>query len=172
VTRTRVSAVRERVALDNLDPHKPAVGPGGRCLFWAHASADVPPLRQRVLDEAASNTMTRLFLLRAAIDDLNLRAATFSDPKGKIRLFEVVGALALSLRACCCSGGARAERPTRRLDTLWIYHHNGVVKLSQLPVEPCLFVRPSRRELKALPEEVRGRIGHALYQARCGQEPV
>jgi phage-related protein len=64
------------------------------------------------------------------------------------------------------------QRPARLLDTLWVYHHNGAVKLSHLPVKPCLFVRPSRRELKALPEEVRGRIGHALYQAQCGQEPV
>jgi phage-related protein len=65
-----------------------------------------------------------------------------------------------------------AERPACLLDTLWAYHHNGIVKLSHSPVKPCLFVRSSRRELKALPEEVRGRIGHALYQAQCGQEPV
>jgi hypothetical protein len=62
--------------------------------------------------------------------------------------------------------------PARLLDTLWIYHHNCRVKLSHSPVKPCLFVRPSRRELKALPEEVRGRIGHAVYQAQCGQEPA
>jgi phage-related protein len=38
-------------------------------------------------------------------------------------------------------------------------------------VKPCLFVGPSRRELKTFPDEVRGRIGHALHQAQCGDEP-
>ena len=35
----------------------------------------------------------------------------------------------------------------------------------------CLFVGPSRRELRAFPDEVRGRIGHALHQVQSGQEP-
>jgi phage-related protein len=44
---------------------------------------------------------------------------------------------------------------------------------SDLPIpRPCIFVGPSRRELKALPEEVRAEIGHALYEAQCGDEPV
>jgi len=34
-----------------------------------------------------------------------------------------------------------------------------------------LFAGPSRRELKAFPDEVRGRIGHGLHQVQCGQEP-
>jgi len=42
----------------------------------------------------------------------------------------------------------------------------------QFIIWPCLFVGPSRRELKALPEEVRGRFGHALHQAQCGEEPA
>jgi phage-related protein len=33
-------------------------------------------------------------------------------------------------------------------------------------------VGPSRRELKAFPEKVRGSIGHALHQAQCGEEPA
>jgi phage-related protein len=33
-------------------------------------------------------------------------------------------------------------------------------------------VGASRRELKALPVEVRGKFGHALYEAQCGGEPV
>jgi phage-related protein len=35
-----------------------------------------------------------------------------------------------------------------------------------------LFVGPSRRELKAFPDAVRGSIGHALHQAQCGDEPA
>ena len=38
--------------------------------------------------------------------------------------------------------------------------------------KPCMFVGASRRELKALPEDVQGEIGHALYEAQCGREPV
>ena len=34
-----------------------------------------------------------------------------------------------------------------------------------------MFVGPSRRELKAFPDEVQGSIGHALHQAQCGEEP-
>jgi phage-related protein len=45
------------------------------------------------------------------------------------------------------------------------------VKRTERPEKPCLFVRPSRRELRAFPDEVRGRIGHALHQAQCGEEP-
>jgi len=46
------------------------------------------------------------------------------------------------------------------------------VKLARHPVKPCLFVGPSRRELKAFPEQVRGSIGHALHEAQCGDEPA
>lgn len=38
--------------------------------------------------------------------------------------------------------------------------------------KPCLFVGSSRRELKALPEQVQGEIGHALYEAQCGRTPL
>lgn len=38
--------------------------------------------------------------------------------------------------------------------------------------KPCIFVGASRRELKALPEDVRGEIGHALHEAQCGGEPA
>lgn len=38
--------------------------------------------------------------------------------------------------------------------------------------KPCLFVGPSRRELRALPDEVRSEIGHALYEAQCGDTPL
>jgi phage-related protein len=44
------------------------------------------------------------------------------------------------------------------------------VKLTKRPVKPCLFIGPSRRELKAFPDEVRGSIGHALHRAQCGEE--
>ena len=36
--------------------------------------------------------------------------------------------------------------------------------------KPCLFIGPSRRELKALPESVRGTFGHAFHVAQCGGE--
>jgi len=45
------------------------------------------------------------------------------------------------------------------------------VKLDKRPVKPCLFVGPSRRELKAFPDDVKGSIGYALHQAQCGEEP-
>jgi phage-related protein len=45
------------------------------------------------------------------------------------------------------------------------------VKLAHHLLKPCLFVGPSRRELKAFPDEVQGSIGHALHQAQCGEEP-
>jgi len=45
------------------------------------------------------------------------------------------------------------------------------VKLPVRLIKPCLFVGPSRRELKNFPDEVRGSIGHALHQAQCGDEP-
>ena len=38
--------------------------------------------------------------------------------------------------------------------------------------KPCLFIGASRRELQALPDEVRGEIGHALYEAQCGGTPL
>jgi phage-related protein len=43
--------------------------------------------------------------------------------------------------------------------------------LGQPAPKPCLFVGPSRRELKALPDEVRGEFGHALHEAQRGAEP-
>jgi phage-related protein len=45
------------------------------------------------------------------------------------------------------------------------------VKLARSLRKPCLFVGPSRRELKTFPDEVRGRLGHALHQVQSGQEP-
>ena len=42
--------------------------------------------------------------------------------------------------------------------------------LNERLIKPCWFIGPSRRELKALPEEVRARIGHALHLAQCGEE--
>jgi phage-related protein len=45
------------------------------------------------------------------------------------------------------------------------------VKLPARLIKPCLFVGPSRRELKNFPDEVRGSIGHALHQAQCGDAP-
>jgi len=44
------------------------------------------------------------------------------------------------------------------------------VQLSQRPIKPCLFVGPSRRELKAFPDKAKGSIGHALHTAQCGGE--
>ncbi len=38
--------------------------------------------------------------------------------------------------------------------------------------KPCLFIGASRRELKALPDEVQDEIGHALYEVQCSGEPV
>ena len=45
------------------------------------------------------------------------------------------------------------------------------MKLIKRSVKPCLFVGPSRRELKTFPDEVQGSVGHALHQAQCGEEP-
>jgi phage-related protein len=45
------------------------------------------------------------------------------------------------------------------------------VKLAPRFIRQCLFVGPTRRELKAFPDDVRGGIGHALHQAQCGDEP-
>lgn len=45
------------------------------------------------------------------------------------------------------------------------------MKLPRHVLKPCLFVGPSRQELKTLPDEVRGSVGHALHQAQCGEEP-
>ncbi len=44
------------------------------------------------------------------------------------------------------------------------------MKLTKRSVKPCLFVGPSRRELKAFPDTVKGSVGHALHQAQCGDE--
>lgn len=44
------------------------------------------------------------------------------------------------------------------------------MKLPAKLIKPCLFVGPSRRELKNFPDEVRGSIGHALHQAQRGDE--
>ena len=38
--------------------------------------------------------------------------------------------------------------------------------------KPCLFVGASRRELQALPAQVRSEAGHALYEAQCGGMPL
>ena len=39
-------------------------------------------------------------------------------------------------------------------------------------LKPCIFVGAGRRELQALPAEVRSEIGHALYEAQCGDTPL
>lgn len=39
-------------------------------------------------------------------------------------------------------------------------------------VKPCVFMGSSQRDLAAFPEEVRGDIGHALYEAQCGSESI
>jgi phage-related protein len=39
-------------------------------------------------------------------------------------------------------------------------------------LKQCIFVGASRREMKALPEEVRMIVGHALFEAQCGGEHV
>lgn len=39
-------------------------------------------------------------------------------------------------------------------------------------MKPCIFIGSSRRDLGNLPEEVRVGIGHALYEAQRGEEPV
>jgi phage-related protein len=46
------------------------------------------------------------------------------------------------------------------------------VPADRAALKPCLFIGASRRELKALPEEVQDEIGHALYEAQCGNKPV
>jgi phage-related protein len=38
--------------------------------------------------------------------------------------------------------------------------------------KPCIFVGASRRELKALPDDVRGEFGHALHEVQRGAEPA
>jgi phage-related protein len=42
----------------------------------------------------------------------------------------------------------------------------------QLDSKPCIFMGSSQRDLAAFPEDVRGEIGHALYEAQCGGEPL
>jgi len=37
-------------------------------------------------------------------------------------------------------------------------------------VKPCLFVGPSRREIRAFPDTVKAGIGYALHLAQCGEE--
>ena len=44
------------------------------------------------------------------------------------------------------------------------------MKSIQHPVKQCLFVGPSRRELKGFPDKVKGSIGHALHTAQCAGE--
>jgi len=44
--------------------------------------------------------------------------------------------------------------------------------IEKAPLKPCLFVGASRRELKALPDEVQAEFGYALYEARRGGEPL
>lgn len=39
-------------------------------------------------------------------------------------------------------------------------------------VRPCVFVGSSRKEVSILPDEVRMKFGHALFQAQCGDEPL
>jgi phage-related protein len=46
------------------------------------------------------------------------------------------------------------------------------VKLPNYLLKPCLFVGPSRRELKTFPDEIQASIGHALHEAQCGDEPA
>ena len=44
---------------------------------------------------------------------------------------------------------------------------------SDRPVpKPCIFVGASRRELKALPDEVQREVGFALFDAQCGGKPL
>jgi phage-related protein len=38
-------------------------------------------------------------------------------------------------------------------------------------MKPCIFMGSSQRDLGSFPEDVRGEIGHALYEAQCGAEP-
>jgi len=38
--------------------------------------------------------------------------------------------------------------------------------------KPCIFIGASRREMKALPDEIRGEFGHALHEAQRGAEPA
>ena len=44
--------------------------------------------------------------------------------------------------------------------------------LGETPLKPCLFIGASRRELKALPDEVQDEFGYALYEAQRGGEPL
>lgn len=39
-------------------------------------------------------------------------------------------------------------------------------------IKPCVFIASSQRDLAEFPEDVRGEIGHALYVAQCGDEPL
>ena len=86
-TRTRVSAVREiHVVLDNLDPHKPPVGPGARRLFGRTRPAGTSrTVRQRLLDEAASTTMARFTPMHC--DKWSELACRFSDRKEEAYVF-------------------------------------------------------------------------------------
>lgn len=40
------------------------------------------------------------------------------------------------------------------------------------PLKPCLFIASSRDDLQGFPDVVRQDIGHALYEAQCGFEPL
>lgn len=39
-------------------------------------------------------------------------------------------------------------------------------------VSECRFVGSSRRDLTRFPEDVKDAVGHALYEAQCGLEPL
>ena len=46
------------------------------------------------------------------------------------------------------------------------------MKLNLPVLKPCRFVGSSLKDLSTFPEEVRGLIGHAPYEAQLGGEPV
>jgi phage-related protein len=46
------------------------------------------------------------------------------------------------------------------------------VKPDRPDPKPCVFIGSSRRDLAALPEQVRGDVGHALHEIQCGGEPI
>ena len=50
--------------------------------------------------------------------------------------------------------------------------HNPRVPSDRPIPKPCIFVGASRRELKALPDEVQREVGFALFDAQCGGKPL
>ncbi|MDZ4866300.1 MAG: type II toxin-antitoxin system RelE/ParE family toxin [Alphaproteobacteria bacterium] len=38
-------------------------------------------------------------------------------------------------------------------------------------IKPCFFMGSSQRDLGSFPDDARGDVGHALYEAQCGEEP-